>query len=189
MNKRYAGWGSGAILLALLSWSSPAGGQIKANDAQMVKDFESRISAYMELHNKEAGAKKSTDSAEKLAQQHEEISKKIRAARADAKQGNIFSPEIADYFRRQIAATLAGHDGSKIKTSLHHAEPVQGINVQVNGKYPEKIPLQSTPPTLLLNLPRLPRELQYRIVNRDLLLYDPGADLIVDLIPDAIPTL
>jgi len=37
-----------------------------------------------------------------------------------------------------------------------------------------------------LNLPRLPRELQYRIVGRALLLYDTQADLIVDFIPDAV---
>ena len=51
---------------------------------------------------------------------------------------------------------------------------------------PPNIPLQSTPPTILLNLPRLPPELEYRIVGRTLVLRDAVANIVVDLIPDAI---
>src|SRR5262249_28597444 len=104
----------------------------------------------------------------------------------DLNQDAISTPEIAAYFRHRIAATLAGHDGKKIRASMRHAEPVQNVPLQVNARYPQKVPLQSTPPTLLLNLPRLPRELQYRIVSVVLLLYDKQADLIVDFVPDAI---
>jgi hypothetical protein len=57
----------------------------------------------------------------------------------------------------------------------------------VNAAYPATLPLQSTPPTLLLNLPRLPKELEYRIVGRDMALHDTVTNLIVDFIPNAIP--
>ena len=189
MNTRRFMWGSAIVLMAVLSCALFAGGTGRSDDAQVVKDFEARVSNYCDLHKKEAGDGKSTDSPEKLKQQREQIVAKMQAARPAAKQGDIFSPQITGYFRRQIAATLAGHDGAKIRASLRNAEPLQGINVQVNGRYPEKAPLQSTPPTLLLNLPRLPQELQYRIVNRDLVLSDTGADMIVDFIQDAIPVL
>jgi hypothetical protein len=43
------------------------------------------------------------------------------------------------------------------------------------------------PPTLLLNLPRLPNELQYRIVGTTLVLYDVSSNLIADLLPNALP--
>lgn len=187
MNMRRVMWGSAMVVMAVLSCVVFAGGTGRADDAQIVKDFEARVSNYLDLHKKEAGNAKPTDSPEKLEQQREQIAVKMQAARPDARQGDIFSPQITGYFRRQIAATLAGHDGAKVRASLRHAEPLQGINVQVNGRYPQKVPLQSTPPTLLLNLPRLPQELQYRIVNRDLVLYDTGADMIVDFIQDAIP--
>ena len=59
----------------------------------------------------------------------------------------------------------------------------------MNKKYPKNLPLQSTPPTLLLNLPLLPKELQYRIVGSTLFLYDEPSDLVVDLIPDAMATM
>jgi hypothetical protein len=56
-----------------------------------------------------------------------------------------------------------------------------------NAKYPRNLPLQSTPPTLLMNLPQLPKELQYRIVGSTLMLYDMSSGLIVDFIPNAVP--
>jgi len=46
------------------------------------------------------------------------------------------------------------------------------------------LPLQSMPPSLLLNLPRLPKELEYRFVGRELVLREIPANLIVDAIPD-----
>jgi hypothetical protein len=61
------------------------------------------------------------------------------------------------------------------------------LKLQVNQAYPENVPLQSTPPTLLLNLPEPPDGLEYRIVGRDLILRDVEANTIVDFIPDAIP--
>ena len=70
--------------------------------------------------------------------------------------------------------------------SLRRSEPVR-IPLRVNDTYPEKLPLQTTPPTLLLNLPKLPEELDYRVVGNNLVLRDVEANLIVDFIPQAIP--
>ena len=158
----------------------------KVDDARIVKDFEARVSSYVEVHKQQAGSPKPTESAIKLEQEKNQRTEKVRSARPDAKQGDIFTPEIARYFRRQIAATLAGHDGAKVRATLRHAEPLPDIHLQVNERYPQNIPLQTTPPTLLLNLPRLPDKLQYRIVGHCFMLYDTGADLIVDLIPNAV---
>ena len=89
--------------------------------------------------------------------------------------------------RRQISATLSGPEGAKVRASLRHAEPLRGLKLRVNEVYPEGVPLQSTPPTLLLNLPPLPKDLEYRIVGRTLVLHDTVPNLVVDFIPDAIP--
>jgi hypothetical protein len=69
--------------------------------------------------------------------------------------------------------------------SLEHAEPVEG-QIKVNASYPP-VPLQSMPPSLLANLPRLPAGLDYRIVGRSLVLRDVQANLILDFIPKALP--
>jgi hypothetical protein len=57
----------------------------------------------------------------------------------------------------------------------------------VNAAYPDSAPLSTVPPTLLLRLPKLPKEVEFRFVGRDLVLYDAYADLIVDFVPNAMP--
>ena len=43
------------------------------------------------------------------------------------------------------------------------------------------------PPALLLRLPPLAPELQYRFIGRTLILLDVDANLVVDVLPDALP--
>jgi hypothetical protein len=157
-------------------------------DAVFVKEFYARVSKYLDLRKKAGSPPKPTKSAIKLAESKNAMAEKIQEARADAKQGDIFTPEIEAYFRKRIAAAMRGANGAKIRSSLRHAEPLHSMPLHVNQPYPDGVPLQSVPPTLLLNLPRLPKELEYRIVGRDLALHDIGPNLIVDLIPGAVPS-
>src|SRR5437899_3106029 len=179
-------WVSAGLLSLLLSASSVAQ---KPDETAAIKDFQARISRYLALQKQQAVPNQSTSSPDKLAQQEQQRAEKVRQARSAARQGDIFAPEIAAYFKRQITATMRGPDGAKIRASLRHAEPLPNIHLQVNAKYPSDLPLQSTPPTLLMNLPRLPRELQYRVVGSTLVLYDVLSGLVVDLIPAAVPAL
>jgi hypothetical protein len=156
-------------------------------DANLLADFGSRVEKYLQSRQKAGGAPKPATEAEKLAAHRKQTASKVKVERVEAKQGDIFTPEIATYFKKQIAATFAGPEGPKIRASLRRAEPVPPINLKVNKAYPAALPRQSTPPTLLLNLPRLPKELEYRIVGRDLALHDTVTNLIVDFIPNAIP--
>ena len=161
--------------------------QAGRDDAAVIKDFEARVTNYLDLRKKQAGsAPRSTNSSDKLANTQQESAAKIQAKRPAA-QGDIFTPEISRCLRRQIAATLGGPEGPKIRVSLHHAEPVRGLILKVNQTYPEGVPLQSTPPTVLLNLPPLPKDLEYRFIGRTLVLHDTVPNLIVDFLPGAIP--
>ena len=85
-----------------------------------------------------------------------------------------------------IAATISGPHGSDIRASLRRAEPVK-IQLQVNQSYPENLPLQSTPPSLLMNLPDLPKGLEYRVLGSELVLRDADANIVVDYVPNALP--
>ncbi len=179
---------------ALLSFAALAGLCLAARaetnpSAALVKDFEDRIAAYMKLRDKAARdlpRLKPTPNASKISRHERELADRIRQERPSAAQGDIFTPEIGAEFRRLIRATMEGPEGARIKSSLNHAEPV-AITLRVGDAYPHDVPLQSTPPSLLLNLPKLPRDLGYRIVGRALVLRDSRANLVVDFLPAALP--
>jgi hypothetical protein len=158
-----------------------------SGDARAVNEFQQRVKQYLGLRKKAAGqAPKPTDSPQVIASSQRDLGNKVRVLRAGAKQGEIFAPEIAQYFRRQLSAALVGPHGKEIRTSLRRAEPVK-LDLQINQSYPENVPLQSMPPSMLLKLPELPDELEYRIIDRELVLRDTEANIVVDYIPEALP--
>jgi len=156
-------------------------------DAAVADDFEARVKQYLDFRQQRVGVPpKPTDNSAKILARQQEMGNKIRVARAGAKQGEIFAPAIAQYFRKQIAASFAGRYGKAIRASLAHAEPVK-VELQINQSYPPNQPLQSTPPTLLLNLPELADGLEYRVLNRELVLRDTEGNVVIDYVPDALP--
>ena|SRR6185437_2702203 len=174
-------------LVAALMLITAATASQNENSSPEIKDFEQRINKYLDAEKAQNISNKPSASASKIAEQKKEAEQKVREAHPAAKQGDIFTLEIGAYFKKQLAATFQGPDGEKVRKSLNRAEPLPNIPLRVNQKYPRELPLQSMPPTLLLNLPRLPNGLQYRIVGTTLVLYDVSSDLIADLLPNALP--
>jgi hypothetical protein len=178
-------------LLSLVATLSPLVAQKPAtagtHDAQLTNEFEARVKQYIDFRDKQAvSAPKAATDPKEIVSRQRQLADKIRVARAGAKQGQIFAPPIAQYFRHQIAASIAGSHGQEILASLRHSEPVK-MELEINQSYPEQVPLQSTPPTLLLNLPQLPDGMEYRILNRELVLRDSEANIVVDYVPNALP--
>jgi hypothetical protein len=154
-----------------------------------LRDFEKRISDYVKLENNLAKGNpvnQPTDTPHLIIERQHELARKIREARAKARQGDIFTPAISKEFKRLLGLAMAGGNNVGIQKSLAHSEPVH-LALHVNETYPADVPLQSTPPTILINLPRLPPELEYRIDGHALVLRDTGANMVIDLIPHAIP--
>lgn len=155
----------------------------------LIQDFENRVAEYVKLH-KTAGsgmpALKPADSGSVIANHEHALADKIREARPAAKQGDIFTPGVVMEFRRLIRTAMQGSEAVHVRQSLHRAEPVV-LRLRVNDAYPASVPLQSTPPSLLLNLPHLPKELEYHIVGHNLILLDVEANLVVDFIDNAVP--
>ncbi len=141
------------------------------------------------MHNaadRELPRLKPTDSPATILDHQRLLAGKIQQKRTQEGQGNIFSPAISQEIRRLVAIAMQGSNATHIQKSLKHAEPVR-LKFKVNDTYPSDVPLQSTPPTLLQNLPHVPPEVEYRIVDHALVLRDVAANLIVDFIPGAIP--
>ena len=176
-----------ALSLPFIASLASAQGPPTPKDTAILKDFETRVSAYMKVHRAaeaDVAALRKTASAKEIASRQAELAESVRAHRP-AKQGDIFTPEVAGEFRRLVAMTMKGPNAARVKKSLKSAEPVE-LSLKVNDTYPERAPLQSTPPTLLMNLPKLPPELEYRVVSRALILLDVKAGILVDFVPDLI---
>ena len=172
--------------------AATVGGQAqKVNaDAQVLQEFTKRIESYMDLHNrleKKAPPLKTTDEPAKIKASQDGLAAAIRADRKGAKQGEIFTPEISVLVRRLMYPEVKGPDGAETKRAIKEDAPKPGtVAVKVNASYPEGAPLPSVPPNLLANLPKLPEDLEYRVIGDNLILRDVHANIIVDYLPKAI---
>jgi chorismate mutase len=184
-----------SIVILCLSFSL-FGGRVAAQvapvneNSAILADFSHRVAEYVKLRKQaDAGMPvlKQTNSPHEIAERERLVAERIRDARGNAKQGDVFTPQIAGVFRHLMSSSFKSDEGKQIHQSLRHAEPVKDVSVRVNQAYPEAVPLQSMPPTLLQNLPELPKDLDYRIIDHDLILRDVQANLVIDIIPDAIP--
>lgn len=157
-------------------------------DAAALQEFKKRIDAYVALHKriaKDTPPLKPTEDAAKIKTAQETLSGKIRAARAGANPGDILTPEISGQFRRILQPELKGEDGRDAKKVLKDDAP-KSVPLKVNAMYPADAPLPTVPSKVLLSLPRLPEELEYRIIDKHLILRDTKANIIVDFVPNVI---
>jgi hypothetical protein len=102
----------------------------------------------------------------------------LRAARAAARQGDVIDAEAANELRRALREVP--------RRDLPDERPTASL--RVNAVYPEGELLSTMPASLLQRLPPLPEGLQFRIVNRSLVLLDWESRLIIDFVPDALPS-
>jgi hypothetical protein len=164
-------------------------------DALVLADFQKRVDAYMAIQKaaaKDSLSIKETNNPAEIKAAQQALGAKIRAARADAKPGDVLTPEIRNKFRRLMYPVVQGTAGRETKEELEEDvhEKDEGIPkkvpLKVNANYPEGNPLPTTPSNVLMSLPKLPEQLEYRIVDKNLILRDVQANIIVDFIPNAI---
>ena len=179
-------------LVALTFLPQTARAQEKAiPQSAPLAEFEARVKKYASLRNqlnKGAAKKQRTEHSEKIDAASEELASRIKTERAGAKPGDIFTPAIQEWIRKLLAPEMAGQKGKDTRGSIRDEGPGPGtVKLEVNSIYPKGQPLGSMPPSVLTALPPLPEALEYRFVNRNLLLLDVQANLIVDFMPAAIP--
>ena len=152
-------------------------------------EFESRVRQYTsrreDLEAKmKALPKKAT--AEQITAHKNALLKTVLADRKGAVRGNIFNPDSERMIRAIIVGHYPGRDRLELKKELAEAEN-KTVPVKVNGVYPEAAELLEMPPTLLLALPELPKQVRYRFVGNSLLIVDRENHLIVDYMTNALP--
>jgi len=155
-------------------------------DAEVLADFKERLDQYVALRNKvDDGAPKlkRTDDPSKIRVAQQTLAERVRAARSTARQGDIFTPDIGTYLRRLLRPEAGDPE---TKASIKDDNPGT-IPFKVNGEYPDKETLSTVPPNVLLTLPRLPDDIEYRFVGKHMILRDVRANLIIDYMLNAIP--
>lgn len=172
--------------------SAPAADSPVNPDAALLKDFKDRVDAYMKVYDRQekgAAQPKETNDPKQIKDTQDTLAARIQAARSTAKHGDVFTPEIRQLFRRLMYPETKGPDAKETRDTIKEDSPSAAVTsktLKVNARFPEGQPLPTVPPNLLARLPQLPKELEYRILNEDLILRDVNANLIVDFIPNAI---
>ena len=162
----------------------------RTGDSQpVVKGFEDRVKEYVKLRERleEKMPRLSEEARPEEIEAHKKaFQERVRAARAYAKPGDIFTPDIVNYIRATIKREFKGKDLRGLRETVLEAE-TKGVPVRVNYPYPENKELVEMPPTLLMILPQLPKQVRYRYVGRNMLLVDRENGLIIDYMLDALP--
>ena len=116
-----------------------------------------------------------------------QLASAIKAARPEARRGDILVFPVATHLRRVIREALKDVDVEAMLLDLYDERDLpRNFNPQVHDAYPGWA-TQAMPAILLLWLPSLPHDIEYRLIGRDLVLLDLRAGLIIDVLRGAIP--
>ena len=108
-------------------------------------------------------------------------------ARPMPQEGDIFAPDVADVFRDRIGAALR-HQGINVwdLVAEMNEDELVASPVVVAKPLPWGVG-DRTIGYLTAGLPSLPEEMEYRLVARDLVLFDMRANIVVDVLRAALP--
>jgi hypothetical protein len=174
-----------AVLVPLAALPAAAQVPVMSNDGPAMAAFEQQLAAYVELRSRlEEPLPSFTPSrgiwSTLLAKQY--LASAIRAARRGGR-GAIFSPDVALAFRQRVVGALTpaerlllagGEDGADVAPPPIVNEPLP----------PEW--MATAPAAVVHRLPELPAAIEYRFVGYDLVLWDAHADIVIDVLSDAL---
>jgi hypothetical protein len=177
----------------------PAAGRGPRTPVRMSKDaaedFLEEVEEYVEIRRTaRAGLPTLKEDAEpeEVTAYAKTLTGAIAARRKGARQGDVFKPKVAAEIRRVCRDELARspHERKVVLTEGNPTGDEERIGVPrvaVNAQYIPASPLSTVPPTLLMALPPLPEQVEYRFIGRSLILRDTVANLIIDFVPNAVP--
>jgi hypothetical protein len=160
------------------------------SSAAALADFTTRVEDYVKLQKKLAakvGTLDETKSPEQIATREKLLGEAVRAARAGAKEGDILTPAAAAVFTTVIREEFAERSKLAIQDRDEAQDELPNFMPTVNQVYPTTYPLATFPPGVLKRIPPLPEPLEYRFVQRHLIIRDSEANLIVDVLKNAAP--
>jgi hypothetical protein len=177
-----------AVAVALIGLTGHA--QERALEESVLQSFRQSVNDYAALHRRlEKGVTPLAMSSDvqEIRQATDALAEAIQSARATAREGDIFSADVGEVLRVRLARTLAdrGFHARDVVAASNVEAPRDAELPAVNGRFPWSRGAAMWP-CILNALPPLPIELQYRIVDHDLVLVDIDANLVVDILRGAL---
>jgi hypothetical protein len=126
--------------------------------------------------------------AEDVLRQQRRYADAMREMHPGACASGFFTPKVSSYFRARIEQIVQG-TGLDVTTAIEAPDEGEPL-VTAPPCAGENVPWNAGPvmwPSMLAGLPELPPELEYRFLGRHLILVDVLANLVVDVLPDALP--
>ena len=182
-------WGAALAVAQKTQNAALAEPVVSPADKAAIGTFERQVKDYIALRNKlrENAPKLSKDSTPEQIQTYRTVlEQSLRNARPNAKRGEFFRPETADFIRRTLKTEFQGKERQELREKVFEME-TKSVVMRVNYPYPHSAEFSEMPAVLLAKLPQLPKELRYRFVGRNMLLVDRESDVIIDYMPDALP--
>jgi hypothetical protein len=153
-----------------------------------MEEFQKRLNAYLALReslsDKVKALSPTPDSAE-LTSRQEALAAAMKAARADAKPGDLIPKEVAEQIAAAVAADRKRRKPVAKAATLAEAPPLPAP--AINRTYPADVALPTVPPLLLAQLPKLPDNLQYRFYGRHIVILDGDLQIITDYVSNVLP--
>ena len=160
-------------------------------EERVLRDFDRQVTHYVRLHRRLERTLPPVPlfkNFEDVPMAVDELHAAIVDARPLAREGGLFTPAVADVLTRRLehAITATGLTPDAALLAMKHGYQRAIPDLRVNDRF-TGVRHVHVWPALLAVLPTLPHELVYRFVGHDLVVVDLHADLIVDILRDALP--
>ena len=158
-------------------------------EAAAIKQFDDAVAKYMALRRKlrsEVSGPVKNSSSSQVNNASDALARGIERARQDAQVGSIFGAPVTAVIKGRIADAVRTENLVAVLADIDD-EGKASVAPKVHLRLPVSAQMATMPPSLLEVLPPLPKELEYRILGRYLVVRDVDASLILDYIPNAVP--
>lgn len=152
------------------------------------KAFLDRINEYVAFHHnveKMVPPLRETSTPEEISTRETALGAALIKQRPNAREGDFLIEQFQPFLKQIIKEDFAKRSALDRKALI--VELPKGVDVTVNMVYPTTLPLATFPGKLLAALPELPKEVEYRILGRHLLLRDTTGNVVIDLLRDVFP--
>lgn len=162
-----------------------------AREERILQDFDRQVHRYVRLHRRlerDLPPEHLFGDLEDMSQAVDALHDAIVDARPNAQAGTFFTPVVAELLTDRLmrAITASGHTPTEALIAMNLGYFGGIPEARVNGRIPPGRYVRVWP-ALLNALPALPEELEYRFIGWDLALVDVHADLVVDILKNALP--